>query len=495
LKIETQTRDDHQIRLIAEVEPDVFQQTKRRAARKISQETKIPGFRPGKAPYDIVRRVAGEETIEKEAISILVDEVYPKAIQEAGVEPYGPGTLDEIVSQDPVTFAFVVPLSPTVKLGNYGSIRIPYEPAPLNESQVDDFVARLKRSYATIQPVERPAQNGDLVFLTVNGKVAGGESGEEQTLVENRPFQVTIQEDKADPDEWPFPGFGAKLIGLSANDTNTLTHTFDDESSFESLRGKTAEFSIAVQSVKSIELPEVNDEFAQTLGEFESKEKLLTSIRENLEAENRSEYDRGYYQKILDAVAADAQVSFPPQALEEETEEVLKNLEKDLANQKMDLETYLKVRKTTRDTFLEQEVKPAAKRRLERSLILSEILRAEKIEVTREEVEATFNQTVQELEQSNSIEQIQKQIPRDRLADALTMEAYNRAVNQRIHDRLMAIARGEAGETTAQLEEAAPEEAAAETVAPAAEKKPKKAKSRAKAKAPAATEEPPAAEE
>jgi len=490
LKIETQTRDDHQIRLIAEVEPDTFQQTKRRAARKISQETKIPGFRPGKAPYDIVRRVAGEDTIEKEAISILVDEVYPKAIQEAGVEPYGPGILDEIVSQDPVTFAFVVPLSPTVTLGDYNSIRIPYEPAPLDENQVDEFIGRLQRSYATIQPVERAAKNGDLVFLTVNGKVVGGEDGEGQTLVENRPFQVTIQEDKVDPDEWPFPGFGPGLIGLSVNDARTFTHTFQDDSSYESLRGKTAEFSVTIQSVKSVELPEVNDEFAQTLGDFENMEKLLSSIRENLEAENRSEYERGYYQRVLDAVAADARVSYPPQALEEETQEVLKNLEKDLANQKMDLDTYLKVRKTTREDFLEQEVKPAAKRRLERSLILSEVMRAEKIEISREEVEATFTQTVQELEQSNSIEQLQKQIPKNRLADALTMEAYNRAVNRRIYDRLMAIAKGEGSQPVGDASEAAVEEPA-----PAVEKKPKKAKSRSKAKQPAASTESSTAEE
>jgi len=490
LKIETQTRDDHQIRLIAEVEPDTFQQTKRRAARKISQETKIPGFRPGKAPYDIVRRVAGEETIEKEAISILIDEVYPKAIQEAGVEPYGPGTLDEIVSQDPVTFAFVVPLSPTVKLGDYNSIRVPYEPAPLNENQVDEFLGRLQRSYATIQPVERAAKNGDLVFLTVNGKVVGGEDGEEQTLVENRPFQVTIQEDKEDPEEWPFAGFGRGLIGLSENDARTFTHTFMDDSTYESLRGKTAEFSVTVQSVKSIELPEVTDEFAQTLGDFENKDKLLASIRENLDSENRSEYDRGYYQRVLDALSADTQVNFPPQALEEETQEVLKNLEKDLANQKMDLDTYLKVRKTSREDFLEQEVKPAAKRRLERSLILSEIMRAEKIEVTREEVEATFNQTVQELEQSNSIEQLQKQVPKNRLADALTMEAYNRAVNRRIYDRLMAIAKGESSQPVAEATEPAAQEPA-----PVAKKKAKKGTSRSKAKESTAPTEVPAAEE
>jgi len=183
-------------------------------------------------------------------------------------------------------------------------------------------------------------------------------------------------------------------------------------------------------------------------------------------------------------------VNFPPQALEEETQEVLKNLEKDLANQKMDLDTYLKVRKTSREDFLEQEVKPAAKRRLERSLILSEIMRAEKIEVTREEVEATFNQTVQELEQSNSIEQLQKQVPKNRLADALTMEAYNRAVNRRIYDRLMAIAKGESSQPVAEATEPAAQEPA-----PVAKKKAKKGTSRSKAKESTAPTEVPAAEE
>ncbi|HEX9029102.1 MAG TPA: trigger factor family protein, partial [Anaerolineales bacterium] len=117
MKLETEVRDDHQVRLITEIEPDQYEKSKHKAARKIANETRIPGFRPGKAPYDMVRRYIGEAKINSEALELLMDAVYPEAIKEAGIEPFGPGSLEEILSTEPVKFAFLVPLAPTVNLG------------------------------------------------------------------------------------------------------------------------------------------------------------------------------------------------------------------------------------------------------------------------------------------------------------------------------------------------------------------------------------------
>ena len=117
MKIETTTRDDHQVRIVAEFDPEFMEKFKHQAARKISQNAHIPGFRPGKAPYDVVRRTYGEDAIEKEAIEIMLDEVYPQVLKEAAIEPAGVGNLEEIISQNPPKFAFVVPLMPKVDPG------------------------------------------------------------------------------------------------------------------------------------------------------------------------------------------------------------------------------------------------------------------------------------------------------------------------------------------------------------------------------------------
>ena len=125
LKIETQPREDHQVTLIVEVDPQQMESSRHRAARKISERTKIPGFRPGKVPYDVVLRFIGEERIANEAVDLVLDEVYPEALKQAEVEPSGPGSLEKVESLDPPKFVLTVPLMPTVDLGNYHSIRLP----------------------------------------------------------------------------------------------------------------------------------------------------------------------------------------------------------------------------------------------------------------------------------------------------------------------------------------------------------------------------------
>ncbi|MBE0696751.1 MAG: trigger factor family protein, partial [Anaerolineaceae bacterium] len=126
MKIETVARDDQQTRLVAELDVETLEKYKRQAARKVSQTTKIPGFRPGKAPYDLVRRMLGDERLTQEAVELLLDEVYPKVLTEANINPSGPGKLEEIVSMDPPTFAFIVPLPPEVQIEDYKSLRKEY---------------------------------------------------------------------------------------------------------------------------------------------------------------------------------------------------------------------------------------------------------------------------------------------------------------------------------------------------------------------------------
>jgi trigger factor len=455
LKIEKQTLEDNQVKLIVEVEPDHFEKSKRQAARKISKETKIPGFRPGKAPYDVIRRMLGEDTIVKEAVELLMDEVYPMALKEAEIEPYGPGKLDEIPSMEPVTFSFTVPLPPQVELGDYRSIRESYEPEELDEKEVDQFLERIRYNYATIHPAERPAEENDLVFVTITGRLVNPGEGEEPVVVDGRPLQVTIQPDEKKPEtEWPFPGFARELVGLSAGDEKTITHSYgDDDKIDETFRGKEIEFSVQIQSVKNLQVPELDDEFAQSMGEFENVEALRNAIRSNMESSKQDEYDRDFFTRVLDQVQGTANIKYPPQALEEESQEVLKNIERDLARQKMDLETYLKYREQDRDTFIEQEIKPSAKKRLERSLIIEEIARQEEIKFKNDEFEESYTQTLAELQMTEDFENYRKKVSPDRLANAIAMEAASRLMNRRVFDRLKAIATGRGDEEVLDNEE------------------------------------------
>ncbi len=448
MKIETQALENRQTKIIAELEPEVFDQFMRRAARKISTQARIPGFRPGKAPYEVVRRMYGDQALQQEAVEIMLDEVYPKVLQEANVEPSGPGKLEEIISIEPPKFAFIVPLLPEVQLGDYQSVRKEYAPEPITDEQVEKTVTRLQRSYATAEPVERAAQKGDMVSFKLSANRVNPEEGQPATLIESSSYQMIAGEQEDDEaGKWPYEHFSDELVGLSANETKTWTHTFSGDTVFEDLDGKDAEFKVEVESVKEMHLPELNDEFAQTLGEFETFDALRTAIRTQLEQNYQQQYDNTYFNDLISEVVEQSTVQYPPHLLEEEIEDFLHGVEHDLEHERLDLDTYLKMREMDRDTFIETEVKPAATRRLERSLVLAEFAKQEKVEVKEEEIRSIYFTALQQM-QSSEIKKIQSRNKRStqEMANSIATSTVNNIFNQRLMNRIKAIATGKGDE-------------------------------------------------
>ena len=397
MKIETAYLEDHQAKLKVEFDTDLLNNAKQRAARKISQQTKIPGFRPGKAPYNIVIRTAGEAAILEEAMEILIDDQYPKIIEESKLKPYGPGQLENIVSFDPPIFEFKVPLEAEVTLLDYQAIRIPYELPFVEDNDVDRVLKDLQERQAVLSPVERPAQIGDQVFIRLSGNRLEPEEGESSVLVTDRPMPITITSgDEISPTEWPFPGFSLSLINLTAGDQKSLIHTFPEDADFTSLRGKSAEFSIIVENVKSRTLPEINNEFAQTIGEYETVDALRNDIRASLETERREDYDEGYNDKIMEELFKLATWKYPPQMLDHEIELFKDQLGNRIAQQNIDMETYLKIRQLD-EAGLKEEITPLAEQRMKRTLVLLEIARQHDIKVNEKELETESMRTMDRL--------------------------------------------------------------------------------------------------
>ena len=158
MKFEIEPKDDHQVEIITEIEAEKYSQFKTAAARKISAESKIPGFRPGKAPYDIVKSIYGDETIEERAIELLINNIYPQILKDADIKPYGPGKLDEIISKDPLKLKFLVPLEPNIEIGYYKSIRHKYKKPSVKKEEIESVLQKLQLNYATAEEVERPSE-------------------------------------------------------------------------------------------------------------------------------------------------------------------------------------------------------------------------------------------------------------------------------------------------------------------------------------------------
>jgi trigger factor len=446
LNIEKQLQDDHQIKLIVEVEQEKMDAAKRKAARQIAERGKIPGFRPGKAPYDIVVRQYGEAAITEQAIDFLVDEIYPKVLEEADIKPAGAGSLDSVDNLEPPKLTFRVPLAPEVDLGKYHAIRLPYQWSAPDKKEVDKAVEDLRQMYATTETVEREVQVADYVLIDVKGERSDQKEGdEERAAALSRQGFATLVREAAREDEWPFPGFAAELVGLKAEDTKSIKHKYPKDDPDENLRGATVTFVVTVKTVRSMTLPELNDEFAKMTGAGETVDTLREAIAKDVETRSKADYDDKYFVDLIEKIKEGATIKYAQHTLEHESEHVLEDLQQRLGRQGMDLPTYFKMRNTTQEKFIEEEVHPVAKKRLERSLVLDELVRREKIEVDNAALDAEFNSTLGELQmQGMDLNQIKGgRKGQQRIAEAVAMESASRLLTRKSLDVLKSIATGE----------------------------------------------------
>ena len=441
MKIEKQNLDNHQIKIKAEFDQTTFDQYKLRSARKLSKDHKIPGFRPGKAPYQIVSSMFGEDHIEQHAIEMILDEEYPKVIDQAEINPSGPGILDEIIQVNPPILSFVIPLSPEVELCDYKAIRKPYEPPSVNETDVDEVLKNLQKNYASAEPVDHPVQNGDLVAIKLVG-INQIEAEQQPDPVFNTSTQIIVGENDFGPDKWPYDGFSKHLIGMKETEVKTIEHEFSEDADNERVRNKTIEFTVTVDGVKEIKIPNLDDEFAKSTGEFESFPELYDSVKSNLEKQKLQEYDQEYIGQVIDEIVSNSTIKYPPNVLEKQMDQVLHSLEDDLSRQKLDLTVYLKTRNLERETFIENEVKPAAIKRLEQSLVLEKIGEEENITVEKTELEPIITQSLQQLQKSAEFEKYSSRTALNKVADAVAFDTYHRLFSQHILERLKYIASG-----------------------------------------------------
>lgn len=461
MKIETQPEENRTLTLTVEVDDERVQPALRAAARRISKDYRIPGFRPGKAPYEVVLRHYGETALYQAAIEDLSQKVYQDMLEQEKIEPIGPGEMD-IVDLKPMKLKFVVPLRPEVGLGDYRSLRLDYAPPMVEDEAVERELEHLREHQAVLEPVERPSQMGDVVTLDAKAFLHEGENPSDFLLADQD--VALVLEEKA---EWPVPGFAAQAVGISAGEERKFDLAFPEDYANESLRGQVAHFEVKAKEVKLRSLPAWDDELAKSLGEYESLDALRASVRGQLEEASRRGVDRDYNQKVVEKLVEQATVKYPPTLLASELEDYVKDFDRRLREQKLTLEDYLKIEGKTDERFRE-EVKPQAEARLKRSLVLGKVVEREGLTVEPGEVDERINKLITpwgdraaEMRKLLSTEDSREMLEVDVLTD--------KAV-----DRLAAVARGETvppplHEFTAAAEAPAAEPAATAEATPAAE--------------------------
>ena len=442
MNINTIFQEDHQVKLTVELDLQPFNEAKQQAARQIAKRIRIPGFRPGKAPYPIILRTVGESTVVQEAMDLLIEKLYPTILEEAKIKPYGPGTLSNILSYDPPTLEFVVPLEPTIALPEYHKIRLPYELQDITEEDVDQVLENFQDRSATFTRVERPAQEDDQVSLRLSAERKSPSDGQELTLIADRQTTLTITPaDSEAKNEWPFSGFSRHLVGLSAGEEKTFEFTYPDDASIENFRGIEAIFRIKVESIKLRTLPALDDEFATSLGKYESLQALRNEIHTGLSEQRKNDYERNYQNRIIDEIIKEAQIQYPPQMLDRELEEYQNQLINRLSQQKMDLTTYLKTRQLDEEG-LRAELKPVIEQRIRRSLVLVEVSRQENIRVDQQVVQKETVSNINQINEYYKPEEARRILTQDFIQNMVGNITSDLMVQATVQ-RLTSIARGD----------------------------------------------------
>lgn len=447
MKIETLPQDNRTLQLTVEVEDERVQPALRSAARRISKNVRLPGFRPGKAPYETILRHYGETALYQEALEELGQKVYAEALEQEKIDAYSTGTLDDVQFK-PMVLKFTVPLKPEVNLGDYRALRLPFTPPAVTDEALQDALEHMREHQAIVEPVERPAQMGDMVVLDVKAYINEGENPSD-FLLGDKDVPLTLEENS----DWPMPGFAQHVVGLAAGAEKKFDLAFPEDYSNDSLRGKLSHLEVTCKEVKSRSVPEWTDELAKELGEYESLADMREKVQKELERQAGREVEREYSDKVVEQVVEQAQVTYPPMILEREMDSTLQELDDRLRMQRLTLDDYLKIEKKTREEYRET-IRPTAEKRLKRTLVLGEVINLEKLTVEGDEIERQINLYLQSF--GNNAAQVRQALSSEQARVSMAMDLLmNKAV-----ERLSALAKGE--EIPLPADEEKPSEPAAE---------------------------------
>jgi trigger factor len=310
---------------------------------------------------------------------------------------------------------------PDVDLGEYRSVRVPSEPEPVTDEQIDEYLANVRQEYAQWVPVERPAAWGDQVVIDMVGHAG------DQEIMNNEGYEMILDEEAT----YPLPGFHQAIVGLSPGEEKTFELPVPEDDTDEAAAGQVAEIRVKLYTVKEEDVPPLDDELALMVGDYDTLEDLKAGVRQDMETKARQQVESEYLDKVLEAmVEAAAKVEYPPQAIDREADMALNQMERNLASSGMQLDSFLGMIGKTRETY-KQELRPASEERLRKRLVLNKIAELEGLEVEDEEVEAEIDRMSEMLgEQAEQMREM-LQSPIGRLSvteDLLIAKAQERVV-------------------------------------------------------------------
>ena len=399
--------------------------------RKVSQQVRIPGFRPGKAPRAIVERTVGQPMLLQEAIEDLLPTVYNEALESESIDAIGQPDI-ELKSTEPLVVQATVPVRPTIEIGAYEALRVPRDEVSAGQTEVDEALTDLRRRYATLEPVDRAVEWNDTVRIDMSVSVEGQA---EPHVEEGAEFAVS------EGGIVSLPGFLERLIGLERGGPHEFSFDLPEDDQAEELAGKTVEYSVQLLEVKQEILPELDDEFARSLDEegIDSLEDLQARVSEGVQAQIEAVADMSYREEVVDLLLATAELDYPEVLVEREIDRLVDEQSQHAAHEREDFERWLEAIGRTED-----EVRDALREQADlivrRGLVLAEFAVREEIAATDEELNERVDELVEQA--SAGATDLERRAQVRAMFDTEQMRASmgERLVTERALERLIEIA-------------------------------------------------------
>jgi len=365
--------------LDVEIDADKVAQALDKAFRKVVQKINVPGFRKGKVPRVIFEARFGIESLYQDAIDILLPEAYTEALKETGIEPIDRPDVDVEQFSKGQSFKFKakVTVKPEVKLGEYKGVEVPAEDTAVTEEEVAEELKRLQQRHAELVTLdEGPAQLGDHTVIDFEGFLDGipfeGGKGEDHALELGSGSFI--------------PGFEEQVVGLNIAEDKEINVTFPENYHVDSLAGKAVVFDVKLKELKRKNLPELDDEFAKDVSEFDTLEEFKADLTAKMQERKTKSAENAREMAVVNKVAESAEVEVPQVLIDAEVDQMLKEFENRLRSQGMTLDLYYQFSNQD-ENALKAQMLEDAQTRVRNNLVLEQVVKEENIEVSEAEIE------------------------------------------------------------------------------------------------------------
>ena len=366
-------------KLKIEVSAEQLEKAIQKAYEKNKNKIQLPGFRKGKAPRKMIEQMYGKGVFYEDAANELIEEEYPKAVEECGEDVVSSPKIDveQLEAGKDFVFTAEVALKPPVKLGKYKGVEVEKMDIDVTDKDVDAEIDKQRSTNArTIEVTDRAVQKDDIVTLDFEGFVdvvafQGGKGTDYPLTIGSGSF---------------IPGFEDQLIGFEIGKEGDVNVTFPKDYQAEELAGKDATFKCTIKAIKAKELPELNDEFASDVSDFDTLAEYKEDVKNKLVEKKTNEEKAKREDAVVRAVVEDSEMELPEAMVETQARQIVNDFAQRLQMQGMNMDQYLQYTGNTVDKMLEQ-VKPQAIERIKSRLVLEAVAAKEKIEVTEEDFE------------------------------------------------------------------------------------------------------------